>query len=78
MRLFRAIEDDDLVTAEELLTQGPSLATAKGLEWSDFWHGEVAAIHKAVIYCRKAMIDLLLLHGADINHRETSNFTVLH
>ena len=78
MRLFQAIQDDDLATVEELLIQNPSLVNAKGLEWSSFWHGEVGAIHKAVIYQHKTAVDLLLAHGADINQRVASNFSVLH
>lgn len=78
MRLFKAIIEDDVATAQALLAADPSLAHARGLEWSDFWHGEVAAIHLAVIHRRKAMVDLLLAYGANINERETANFTVLH
>lgn len=78
MRLFKAIIEDDLATAHALLTADPTLAHARGLEWSDFWHGEVAAIHLAVIHRRKAMVDLLLAYGANINEREGANFTVLH
>ncbi|HRW10706.1 MAG TPA: sigma-70 family RNA polymerase sigma factor [Caldilineaceae bacterium] len=79
MRLFRAIIEDDSQTARRLLRVEPGLAHARGLEWSDFWHGEVAAIHLAVMHRRRAMVDLLLAHGAEIDQRETtSNFTVLH
>ncbi|MEZ4870504.1 MAG: sigma-70 family RNA polymerase sigma factor [Caldilineaceae bacterium] len=78
MRLFRAIVEDDFATAQALLAEDATLANAKGLEWSDFWHGEVAAIHLAVIYRCKALIDLLLAHGAAINQRQSSNFSVLH
>lgn len=79
MRLFRAIVEDDLTTAAMLLREDSTLATARGLEWSDFWHGEVGAIHLAVMHRRRAMVELLLAHGAEINQREiTSKFTVLH
>ncbi|MEZ4729663.1 MAG: sigma-70 family RNA polymerase sigma factor [Caldilineaceae bacterium] len=78
MRLFKAIIEDDIATAQMLLAADPTLAHARGLEWSDFWHGEVAAIHLAVIHRRKAMVDLLLAYGANIHERQIANFTVLH
>jgi len=78
MRLFKAIIEDDIATAQMLLAADPTLAHARGLEWSDFWHGEVAAIHLAVIHRRKAMVDLLLVYGANIHERQIANFTVLH
>ena len=77
-RLFKAIMEDNLATAHMLLAADPTLAHARGLEWSDFWHGEVAVIHLAVIHRRKAMVDLLLAYGASINERQIANFTVLH
>lgn len=78
MRLFKAIAEDDRTTAELLLKADPSLAQAMGLEWSDYWHGEAAAIHVAVMHRRYAMIDLLLAHGADVNQRDTHNWDALH
>jgi RNA polymerase sigma factor (sigma-70 family) len=78
MRLFKAIIEDDIATVQTLLAADPTLAHARGLEWSDFWHGEVAAIHLAVIHRRKAMVDLLLTYGANIHERQVANFTVLH
>lgn len=78
MRLFKAIIEDDVDTAQTILSADPTLAHARGLEWSDFWHGEVAAIHLAVIHRRKAMVDLLLAYGANIHERQIANFTVLH
>jgi len=79
MSLFKATAGGDIDTVRALLAEDPTLANAVGLEWSAIWHDEVPALHVAVMYGRKDIIDLLLAHGADINERDkVHGWGVLH
>ena len=75
-QFFKAIADDDRALARQMLTADATLASAIGLEWRDYWHGDAAAIHVAVMHRHKEMVELLLEYGADVNQREDNNWTV--
>jgi RNA polymerase sigma factor (sigma-70 family) len=77
MALFKAIADDEREAVKTLLAEDASLANGIGLEWSDYWHGQAAALHVAIMHQRKEIIELLLAHGADINLKEKQGWTAL-
>ena len=79
VQLFKATVQDDMVIVKTLLTKDPALAKAVGPAESSLWGAEATALHMAVMYGRKDIVDLLLVHGADINEKdEKYGFTALH
>lgn len=78
MNLFKATIEGDTAQVKALLARDPALAKATGRIESAIWRAEAPAIHAAVMYGRKDIVDLLLVHGADINEKdEKSGFTPL-
>jgi RNA polymerase sigma factor (sigma-70 family) len=79
MHLFAATIAGDLPQVSGLLDQEPGLSTASGKLDSPLWRAETPALHVAVMYGRKEIIDLLLARGADINEKDSKfGFTALH
>ena len=79
MTLFNATKQGDIHAVKQLLQRNNGLATASGFADSPLWQADAPALHMAVMYGRKDIIDLLLDHGADINEREEKfYFTPLH
>ena len=77
--LFQATTSGDINAVRRLLDQEPTLAQASGMVQSPIWQSEASALHMAVMYGRKDIVDLLLAHGADINEQdEKEKFTPLH
>jgi RNA polymerase sigma factor (sigma-70 family) len=78
-QLFKATIQGDATIVKTLLTKEPTLAKATGPAETPLWGAEASALHMAVMYGRKDIIDLLLAHGADINEKdEKYSFTALH
>lgn len=78
-QLFKATVQGDTAIVKTLLTKEPALAKAVGPAETPLWGAEASALHMAVMYGRKDIIDLLLAHGADINEKdEKYGFTALH
>ena len=78
MNLFKATIEGETAQVKDLLAKDPTLAKAIGKIESAIWRAEVPAIHVAVMYGRKDIVDLLLIHGADVNEKdEKSGFTPL-
>jgi RNA polymerase sigma factor (sigma-70 family) len=79
-QLFKATAQGDMSLVKTLLTKEPALARTVGPAENPLWGAETSALHLAVMYGRKDIIDLLLAHGADINERDenygfTASFT---
>ena len=70
MRLFEAAKTGDIERVRELLAQDGRLAHASGYIRTSLWGSDALALHVAVMHGRKDIVDLLLVHGADINARD--------
>jgi RNA polymerase sigma factor (sigma-70 family) len=79
MNFLKSVAEGDTAVIKTLLTEEPALAQASGLIQNPLWGSEASALHVAVMYGRKDIVDLLLVHGADINEKdEKYGFTALH
>ncbi len=79
MDLFQATLADDIKQVKTLLETDPRLASASGEFKTALWNSPAPALHVAVMYGRKDIVDLLLAHGADINEKDQRfGFTPLH
>lgn len=79
MDLFQATLADDIEQVKTLLKTDPKLATASGELNTALWNARTPALHVAVMYGRKDIIDLLLASGADINEKDSRfGFSALH
>ncbi len=79
MNLFQATLGDDIAQVKALLQDDPRLANSSGELKTALWNATTPALHVAVMYGRKDIIDLLLEHGADINEKDRRfGFSALH
>lgn len=79
MDLFQATLADDISQVKALLQDDSRLASASGDVKTALWSSAAPALHVAVMYGRKDIVDLLLEHGADINEKDPRwGFSALH
>jgi RNA polymerase sigma factor (sigma-70 family) len=79
MSFLKSVAEGDTTAIKTLLSEEPALAQATGLIKNPLWGSEASALHVAVMYGRKDIVDLLLAHGADIDEKdEKYGFTALH
>jgi cytohesin len=71
INLVAAITIDDVARVKELLKAEPALASSMD-------EGKTPLIHRAVMFDRRAIVDLLLGAGADANDADASGYTALH
>jgi len=73
-KLFDAVNNNDFFTTFTLLNNGSSIS----INWKNEINEQRTALHVACEKGNIALLELLCLHGADVNVQTTSGFTPLH